>query len=109
VTVGVALVTDGTAATVGEVVVVTAVVDEVEHLRVSVLVVRTDEVFPVQTRLTAPVSPAVEGVRVVSPAQLVTVHPLVLWSAVRLRRGGGQGRRAVNVSVWTGTGATVHV
>lgn len=109
VTVGITLVTDRAAATVSEVVVVTAQVKEIKHLRVAVLVVRTEEVFSVQAGLTAPVAPAVVRVGVVTSAQLVTVHPLVLWSTVRLRGCGGQWRRTVNVSVWTGPGAAVHV
>ena len=54
----VALVTHRTAGTVGEVGIVTAVVQQVEHLGVSLLIIRADVVPRLQARLTAPVPPA---------------------------------------------------
>ena len=59
VTVRVTVVTDWPAGAVCEVLIVTPVVHQVEHLGVAVLVIRTEVVLRLQAWLTVPVSPAV--------------------------------------------------
>ena len=105
----VAFVTFGTAGTVGEILIVTPIIRQVVHLGVSLLVIGTDEVLRWEAWVTAPVSPAVVRVRVVTPACRITVNSLVWGGAVGLGCCGGDGWGAVNIPVRAGSVSAVHV
>ena len=109
VTVRVTFVTDRPPGAVCEIVIVTPVVHQVEHLGVAVLVIGTEVVLRLQTRLAVPVSPAVVGVWVVTLPYSITVNSLLWRGAVWLGGCGGGGRRAVNIPVRTRAVSAVHV
>ena len=109
VTVRITIVTDGPAGAVCEVLIVTPVVHQVEHLGVAVLVIGTEVMLRVQARLTVPVSPAVVRVGVVTLPYSLTVNSLLGRGAVWLGGCGGGGRRAVNIPIRTGTVPALHV
>jgi len=108
-TVSIAVVTLWPAGAVREVVVVTAVVGEVEHLGVSLLVIGTEVVGGVQAWLTVPVPPAVVRVGVVASSYSLAVNSLLRRGAVRLGGCGGDRVGAVNIPVRTGPVPAVHV
>jgi len=109
VTVRVTVVTDWPPGAVSEILIVTPVVHQVEHLGVAVLVIGAEVVLGLQARRTVPVSPAVVGVGVVTFPYSITVNSLLWRGAVWLGGCGGGGRRAVNIPVRTGSVLAVHI
>jgi len=109
VTVRITIVTDGPPGAVCEVLIVTPVVHQVEHLGVPVLVIGAEVVLRVEARLTVPVAPAVVRVGVVALTYSITVNGLLRRSAVWFRGCGGEGGRAVNIPVRTGPVSALHV
>jgi len=109
VTVTIAVVTHWPSGAVCQVLIVTAVIRQVEHLGVAVLVIGTKVVLRIQARLTVPVSPAVERVGVVTLAYSLTVDSLFRRSAVWLWSCSSEGRRTVNIPVRTRAVSALHV
>ena len=78
----VALITDWSPITLGLLSIVTSHVHSVKHLRVTMLIIRTDEVARLAARNTVPVFPAVELVREVSITHSSAVDLVVRGRAV---------------------------
>ena len=109
-TVLVTLVTLVSVSTVGVLLVVASIIDQVKHHGLASMGVNvTDEMLrsAVMATVTSPVSATIVGVRPVSRPSLGTVNPLLRGCAVKRLHGGGVAGAMVSVLTWSG--ATVHL